>query len=281
MLIWHPYNNIITNFNQLFLSCNQLPFNQMAFSLHVMFIVSTLIFSMLIQAQGDTTSSGAFIHSRAGYYPNSEEKGSETGRCGYGSFGAMINYGDVAAASDLYRDGVGCGACYQVKCTNVKDCSDEGVTVVITDQGSSDRTDFIMSQKAFRKMAQNSYAASSLLSQGIVDIEYRSYPKSNITIKIDESSDYPYYLAFVIWYQQGQKDITAVQLCETNNFNCKLLDRSYGSVFTTTSPPSGPLSLRMLFSGEDGDEKWVVPVNAIPENWKKGAVYDTGVQVEE
>lgn len=43
-----------------------------------------------------------------------------------------------------------------------------------------------------------------------------SYPNYNITIKIDESSDYPYYLAFVIWYQQGQKDITAVQLCEVS-----------------------------------------------------------------
>ncbi|KAL8201063.1 hypothetical protein R6Q57_012402 [Mikania cordata] len=256
----------------------------MAFSLHVVFVVSALIFSLLNPANGDT-SSAPFIGSRAAYYPDSDEKGSETGRCGYGSFGATINYGYVAAASDLYRDGVGCGACYQVRCTNTKDCSDEGVTVVITDQGSSDRTDFIMSKKAFRKMAQNTYAASYLLSQGIVDIEYRrvscSYPTKNITIKIDESSDYPYYLAFVIWYQQGQKDITAVQLCETNNFNCKLLDRSYGSVFTTASPPSGPLSLRMLLSGEDGDEKWVVPVNSIPENWKKGDVYDSGVQIEE
>ncbi|PWA96929.1 Barwin-like endoglucanase [Artemisia annua] len=254
----------------------------MAFSLHFLVILSALIFSVLNPAQADT-SSGSFIHSRAAYYPDSDDKGTEKGRCGYGSFGATMNNGYVADASDLYRDGVGCGACYQVRCTNSKDCSDEGVTIVITDQGSSDRTDFIMSKKAFRKMAQSTYSESSLLSQGTVDIEYRrvscKYPNYNITVKIDESSDYPYYLAFVIWYQQGQNDITAVQLCETKNFNCKLLDRSYGSVFTTTSPPSGPLSLRMLLSGEDGDDKWVVPVNTIPENWKKGDIYDTGVQV--
>ncbi|KVH95253.1 expansin-like B1 isoform X2 [Cynara cardunculus var. scolymus] len=273
-----PYKTKLLSIFHLFL----LP--KMAFSHQILFIASALIFSVLNPAQS-ATSDGPFTHSRAAYYPDSDDKGSETGRCGYGSFGATINYGDVAAASDLYRDGVGCGACYQVRCMNSKDCSDEGVTVVITDQGSSDRTDFIMSKKAFRKMAQSTYAASSLLAQGIVDIEYRrvscSYPGNNITIKIDESSDYPYYLAFVIWYQQGQKDITAVQLCETKDFNCKLLDRSYGSVFTTTSPPSGSLSLRMLLSGEDGDEKWIVPVNIIPENWKKGDIYDTGVQIAE
>ena len=69
---------------------------------------------------------------------------------------------------------------------------------------------------------------------------------------------------------------------QTQNFVCKLLDRSHGAVWTTTAPPSGPLSLRMLFSPEEeGEETWVVPVNKIPQDWKAGQTYDLGVQVDQ
>ncbi|KAL6985826.1 hypothetical protein U1Q18_019198 [Sarracenia purpurea var. burkii] len=87
----------------------------MGFSdLSLWFLFTTFL---LFQTPGDAaTCSDCFTHSRAAYYPNSDQQGtdSEAGACGFGSFGATINGGDVSAASDLYRDGVGCGACYQV-----------------------------------------------------------------------------------------------------------------------------------------------------------------------
>ncbi|RDX70856.1 Expansin-like B1 [Mucuna pruriens] len=250
----------------------------MAFSL-LCPLFATFLFT---QTLADTSCTDCFVQSRAAYYPNSEENGTDVGACGFGSFGATVNGGDVSAASNLYRNGVGCGSCYQVRCSNSAYCSDNGVTVVITDQGSSDNTDFILSQRAFGGMALTTDAADSLLALGVVDIEYRRYPNKNITVKIDESSNNPNYLAFVIWFQQGSRDITAVQLCETQNFVCKLLDRSHGAVWTTTAPPSGPLSLRMLFSAEEeGEETWIVPVNNIPQDWQAGQTYDLGVQVDQ
>ncbi|KGN60430.1 expansin-like B1 [Cucumis sativus] len=250
-----------------------------SFSSVFAFVITLLLMQRLFES---ATCNDCFTRSRAAHYPNSEEQGTDHGACGYGTFGATINDGDVATASDLYRNGLGCGACYQIRCIDSELCSEKGTMVVITDQGSGPG-DFIMSRRAYAGLAQTPYAAVSLMALGVIDIEYKrvacSYPNKNITIKIDENSNAPHYLAFVIRFQQGKNDITAVQLCETKNFVCKLLDRSYGTVWTTASPPRGPLSLRMLLTNEEGDEQWIVPINDIPRDWKAGDIYDTGVQV--
>lgn len=44
---------------------------------------------------------------------------------------------------------------------------------MVTDQGSSHDTDFILSRQAFGRMAQNADAAASLLALGVIDVEYR------------------------------------------------------------------------------------------------------------
>ncbi|KAK8949818.1 Expansin-like B1 [Platanthera guangdongensis] len=248
-----------------------------------------LLITLLHSPSPAAAATNLFIKSKAAYYPNSSQNGTSDGACGYRSFGANLNGGDVSAASALYRNGVGCGACYQVRCTRSDLCSDNGVRIVLTDSGASDGTDFILSQHAFAEMGQTADSGKSLLDLGWVNIEYRrvscSYPNKNIQIKIDESSNFPNYLAFLIEFQQGDKDITAVQLCETVSSTCKLLDRSHGAVWAVVSPPAGSLSVRMLLNGGDADddnseeESWVVPANNIPANWSPAASIDSGIQL--
>ncbi|KAG0545004.1 hypothetical protein BDA96_02G324800 [Sorghum bicolor] len=177
------------------------------------------------------TADGNFTVSKAVYYTNSDTRGTEPGACEYGTFEATLNNGDVSASANLYRNGVGCGACYQV---------------IVTESEASDGTDFILSH-AFTGMGQNQNAGSTLMNL----------------------CHFPYYLEFQTWYQQGNQDIIAIQLCETVNLTCQLLSQTHGAVWAAVSPPtpSGPLSIRMLFSSRaphGSDQKWLVPTSTIP-----------------
>lgn len=60
-----------------------------------------------------------------------------------------------------------------MRCIDSNYCSDKGVTIVITDQGAGDRTDFILSQRAFARMAQTTDVAAATLPLGVVDIVYQ------------------------------------------------------------------------------------------------------------
>ncbi|KAG5039835.1 hypothetical protein JHK82_011989 [Glycine max] len=63
------------------------------------------------------------------------------GARGFGEYGRKMNNGCVATVSRLWRNGAGCGTCYQVWCKMSQYCNDEGVYVAATDYGEGDRTD--------------------------------------------------------------------------------------------------------------------------------------------
>lgn len=94
-------------------------------------------------------------------------------------------------------------------------CSDEGVKVVVTDYGEGDNTDFILSVRAYAKLA-SPYTAEQLFARGVVNVEYKripcQYPAYNLVFKVHEHSKYPVYLALVPLYQAGVNDIIAVEV---------------------------------------------------------------------
>lgn len=91
-----------------------------------------------------------------------------------------------------------------------------------TDYGEGHNTDFILSMRAYAKLARANLAAQ-LFAAGVIEVEYRRipcrYPGANLLVKIQEHSKYPDYLAVVILYQGGTYDITTVEVYEVHVYN--------------------------------------------------------------
>ncbi|XP_010246084.1 PREDICTED: expansin-like B1 isoform X2 [Nelumbo nucifera] len=235
--------------------------------------ISFLFLSVMVLLPALCVCQGTFTCSRATYYG---------GACGFGEFGRIVNGGDVGAVHRLYKNGTGCGACYQVRCKRPELCTDDGVNIVVTDHGEGDYTDFILSPRAFTKLARPS-RAYDLMAYGVVDIEFRriscQYPGYNLMIKVHEHSRYPYYLAIVIIYQSGQKDITAVDVWQEEYKEWRCMRNAYGAVWDMANPPKDAVSLRLQISGDDG-QKWVQLNSVIPTDWKAGVAYDSAIQLD-
>jgi hypothetical protein len=209
----------------------------------------------------------------------------DVGACGYGSFAETLYGGNVGGSSrDLYRNGVACGACYQMRCTDSKLCNKSGTTIVVTDFTESSQTDFVVTRSTFSSMALPDQG-DQLLNAGIIDIEYKrvpcQYKDQNMSVKVDKLSRYPNYLAVQFLYQGGQTDIVSVDVEQVGSSEKHDLKRNYGAVWDIENPPEGPLQFGfVIFSGYNGKRVWPTkPV--LPSDWKVGGVYDSGLQIND
>lgn len=101
--------------------------------------------------------------------------------------------------------------------------------VVVTDHGEGDNTDFILSTRAYNKLALPGLA-EALFSYGVVDVEYKRIPCQysgyNLMFKVHEHSRFPDYLSLIPIYQAGVSEITAVEIWQVktlfNLWRCTL-----------------------------------------------------------
>lgn len=58
------------------------------------------------------------------------------------------------------------------------------------------------------------------------------------------------------------------------------MSRNHGAVWDTSRVPAGALQFRFVVtSGYDG--KWIWAKSVLPNDWKVGVVYDSGVQIND
>ncbi|XP_042406731.1 expansin-like A2 [Zingiber officinale] len=243
----------------------------------------SIFFFFLLIASSAMASGGCVHPARAGYL--SSLSVFSAGACGYGPMALGFNGGYVAAAtSTLYRGGVACGACFQVRCKNMKICHSEGVKVILTDLNEGNGTELILSRPAFMAMAQHGMA-KELKKLGTVDVEYMRIPcefgNKNLSIRVEEKSQKPNYLAIKFLYQGGQTDIVAVDIAKVGSAHWQSMSRVKGPMWSTYRAPTGPLQIRLVVTG-GYDGKWVwVRKETLTVDWTTGSIYDLGVQISD
>ncbi|PIN04741.1 hypothetical protein CDL12_22719 [Handroanthus impetiginosus] len=247
-------------------------------TLMILFVLNDYCFCM---SESFNISHKAFSSAIATWYgaPN----GPGRGACGYGNDVTNFPYNSLVSAGNnfLFKSGAGCGACYQVKCTNNPACSGFPITVVITDEcpGScnSDPVHFDLSGKAIGYLAKPGQAGA-LCGARRINIEYQKVPcsyKASITFKIDLGAN-PFFVALAIENVNGDGELGYVELFPSNSKSWVPMQRSFGATWKANLPfgGKGPFSVR-LTSLES--KKTIVAFNAIPANWAPGKYYISNV----
>uniref|UniRef100_A0A7N0ZWD7 Expansin-like CBD domain-containing protein n=1 Tax=Kalanchoe fedtschenkoi TaxID=63787 RepID=A0A7N0ZWD7_KALFE len=104
--------------------------------------------------------------------------------------------------------------------------------------------------------------------------------KQNLAVLVEESSQKPHYLAVKILYQGGQTENVGVDVAKVGSANWGFMSRSFGAVWDTSRVPEGPLQFRFIVTaGYDGKYVWAKSV--LPQDWKAGQVYDSGIQIDD
>lgn len=137
-------------------------------SLQKMAIFLCFLFFLISSA---TACDRCVHHTKVAYF--SKASALSSGACGYGSLALGFYGGHLAAGvPSLFKDGAGCGACFQIRCKNTTLCSRAGTTVILTDLNRNNQTDFVLSSRAFTAMA-NKGMGQQILKLGLVDVEYK------------------------------------------------------------------------------------------------------------
>ncbi|KAL6011858.1 Expansin [Asimina triloba] len=168
-----------------------------------------------------------------------------------------------------------------VRCKKANLCSTAGVKVILTDLNKDKPTDLVLSGRAFMSMSLKNMS-QELKKAGTVDVEYKripcEYARHNLSVRVEENSKSPNYIAIKFLYQGGQTDIVGVDVAQVGSSDWRYMTRRNGPVWETDRAPAGPLQLRLVVTG-GYDGKTLLANNVLPADWKLGALYGTGVRI--
>ncbi|XP_034573097.1 expansin-B1 [Setaria viridis] len=231
-----------------------------------------------------TDYGGRWLAAKATWYGQPVAAGPDDngGACGIKNVN-LPPYSGMTACGNLpiFKDGKGCGSCYQIRCGAPEECSNKPVTVFITDMNYDPIAPyhFDLSGTAFGSMAQAGLG-DKLRHRGIIDLQFRrvrcKYAAGQKIVFHVEHGSNPNYLAVLVKFVANDGDIVQMDLKERASPEWKPMKLSWGAIWRMDTPKAlrGPFSIRL--TSESG--KKLVATDVIPENWKPSTVYKSNIQ---
>ncbi|KAK3149915.1 hypothetical protein QOZ80_3AG0224650 [Eleusine coracana subsp. coracana] len=204
------------------------------------------------------------------------------GACGYKDVDKAPFNGLTGCGNEpIFKDGLGCGSCYEIKCKEPAECSGEPVLIKITDKNYEHIAayHFDLSGKAFGAMAKKG-EEDKLRKAGELMLQFRrvkcEYPAdTKIAFHIEKGSN-DMYLALLVKYAAGDGNIVGVDIKPKGSDEFLPMKQSWGAIWRIdpTKPLKGPFSIRV--TSESGGH--LVQDDVIPEDWKAGTLYNSKIQ---
>ncbi|CAN6312000.1 unnamed protein product [Urochloa humidicola] len=227
---------------------------------------------------------GKWLPARATWYgkPTGAGPDDNGGACGIKDVNLPPYSGMTACGNPpIFKDGKGCGSCYEIRCKAPVECSYNPVTVFITDMNYEPIAPyhFDLSGKAFGSLAKPGLN-DKLRHAGIMDIEFRRVRckltgGQKIVFHVEKACN-PNYLAILVKFAADDGDIVNMELKEKASAQWIQMNHSWGAIWRvdTAKALKGPFSIRL--TSESG--KKLVANDVIPANWKANTAYPSNIQ---